>query len=331
MRVRIFCFAFGALLFVLSSPGGAQQGKKLPVLAVLSPGSQAPADPYLQFLEAFRQGLAELGYVDGKNLTLEYRFAEGKLDRMPGLVAELVQLKPDLILVSAIPAIRAAKEATKNIPIIMISTVDPVAGGIVDSLARPGGNITGLALLTRDLSAKRLELLSEVLPHKSRVAVLWDSDAPGPKIAFEEYRAAAASANLQLQSVEVRGPTPNLDAAFRAAAKRQAQALITIRNPLLARYAKQIAALATENRLPSMCEESQYVETGCLMSYAASDADRWRRAAVFADKILKGAKPADLPVEQPTRFELLINLKTAKQIGLTIPPNVLARADKVIK
>jgi putative tryptophan/tyrosine transport system substrate-binding protein len=308
----------------------AQQPGRVPLIGILSPGSREP-DSYLLLLEAFRQGLRDLGYVEGKNVLLEYRYAEGKLDHMPALVAELIQLKPAVIVLSSFVAIRAAKQATKAIPIVMILSVDPVAGGIVDSLARPGGNITGLALLTRDLSAKRLELLTEVLQKKSRVAVLWDSDAPGPKIAFEEYKAAAPSMNLQLQSLEVRGPTPDFDAAFQATAKGHAQALITIRNPLLARYMKQIATLAIKSRLPSMCEEAQYVESGCVMSYAASDSDRWRRAATYVDKILKGSKPADLPIEQPTKFEFVINLKTAKQIGLTIPQSVLFRADKVIK
>ena len=322
-------------LFAMTLPrphvAEAQQAKEVPLVGVLSPGSPGPSDTYFQFFEAFRQGLRDLGYVERKNILVEYRYAEGKLDRMRGLVAELVQLKPAVIVVSAVPAIRAAQQATKTIPIVIISTVDPVAAGIVDSLARPGGNTTGLALLTRELSAKRLELLTEVLQKKSRVAVLWDSEGPGPKIAFEEYRAAAPSMNLQLQSLEVRGPTPDFDAAFQAAAKGHAQGLLTIRNPLLARYSKQIAALAIKSRLPSMCEEGQYVETGCVMSYAASDSDRWRRAATYVDKILKGAKPADLPVEQPIKFEFVINLKTAKQIGLTIPPNVLARADRVIR
>jgi putative ABC transport system substrate-binding protein len=327
----LFCFALGAMLLALSIPAQAQQPARIPLIGVLSPGTAGVRDAYQQLTQAFREGLRDLGYAEGKNILLEFRYAEGKLERMPDLVAELLQLKPAGIVVSAVPAIRAAKDATKTIPIVMISTVDPVAGGIVDSLAQPGGNITGLALLTRDLSAKRLELLTEVLQKTSRLAVLWDADGPGPKIAFEEYKATAPSMKLQLQSLEVRGPTPDFDATFKAVAKRHAQALLVIRNPLLARYSKQIATLAIKNRLPSMCEEEQYVEAGCVMSYAASDSDRWRRAATYVDKILKGVKPADLPVEQPMKFEFVINLKTAKQIGLTIPPNVLARADKVIK
>jgi putative ABC transport system substrate-binding protein len=332
MGIKTIVVLMVGLVLASAHPVKAQQTAGFPLLGILSPGSPEPTDTYYaSLLESFRQGLRDLGYFEGKNIQLEYRFAEGKLDRMPALVAELVQLKPAVIVVSAVPAIRAAKQATKTIPVVIISTVDPVAAGIVDSLARPGGNITGLALLTRDLSAKRLELLTEVLQKKSRVAILWDTDGPGPKIAFEEYKAVAPVMKLQLQSLEVRGPAPDLDAAFQAAAKGHAQALLVIRNPLLARYSEQIAALATKNRLPSMCEEGQYVEAGCVMSYAASDSDRWRRAATYIDKILKGTKPAELPIEQPTKFEFLVNLKAAKQIGLTIPPNLLVRADRVIK
>lgn len=326
-----FSWLVTVLFLAMSTFAEGQQAGKVPVIGILSPGSAGLRDSYFHFVEALRQGLRELGYAEGKNIQLEYRYAEGNLDRMPSLVGELAQLRPAVIVVSAIPAIRAAKEMTKTIPVVMITTADPVAMGIVDSLAQPGGNITGLALLTRDLSAKRLELLTEVIQKKSRVAVLWDADAPGPKIAFDEYMAVAPAMNLQLQSLEVRGPTPNFDAAFQAAAKGRAQALITIRNPLLARYMEQIAALAIKDRLPSLCEEGQYVEAGCVMSYAASDSDRWRRAATYVDKILKGARPADLPVEQPMKFEFIVNLKTAKQIGLTIPPNLLYRADKLIK
>jgi len=328
---KTFSWLVTLLLLAMNSLAEGQQVGKVPLIGMLSPGSAGVRDSYFHFVEAFRQGLRDLGYAEGKNIVLEYRYAEGKLDRMPSLVTELAQLGPAVIVVSAIPAIQAAKQMVKTIPVVIITTADPVGMGVVDSLAQPGGNITGLALLTRDLSAKRLELLTEVIPKKSRVAALWDADAPGPKIAFGEYMAVAPALNLQFQSLEVRGPTPDFDGAFQVAAKGRAQALITIRNPLLARYMEQIAALAIKNRLPSLCEEDQSVAAGCVMSYAASDSDRWRRAATYVDKILKGAKPADLPVEQPTKFEFVINLKTAKQIGLTIPPNVLARADKVIK
>src|SRR2546422_752034 len=303
----------------------AQQPRKVPRIGFLS----SSGNPYS--VEAFRQGLRDLGYVDGKNIVIEYRHAEGKLDRLPSLVAELVQLKVDVFVSTAEPAIERAKQATKTIPIVMLATFDPVATGIVDSLARPGGNITGISTLARELSSKRLELLKEAVPGISRVALLWNPNEPGTVISFKEYETAARALKIPLQSLEVRGPDPDFEGAFQAAGKGSANGLITIRNSLLNRYPKQIAELAIKNRLPSMHDRSDYVEAGGLVSYTDDAADRYRRAAVYVDKILKGAKPADLPVEQPTKFELVINLKTAKQIGLTIPPNVLARADKVIK
>jgi ABC-type uncharacterized transport system substrate-binding protein len=316
------------LLFVAHSVH-AQQPGKVPRIGYVS-GTGSPSDPG-PYVEAFRQGLRDLGYVEGKNILVEFRYLEGNVNRAPALVAELVQLKVDVLVLITLPSIRAAKQATKTIPIVMLTTVDPVGTGLVDGLARPGGNITGLTRLQRELSGKRLELLKEVVPGISRVGAVWDSNASGPDIGFKEYEAAARVLNIQLQSLEVRGPTPDLEAAFQAAAKGRVSALITIGNPVLSRYQKQITEFTIKNRMSSMCEGSAYVEAGCLMSYSASDADAHRRAATLMDKILKGAKPADLPVEQPTKFELVINLKTAKQIGLTIPPNVLARADKVIK
>jgi putative tryptophan/tyrosine transport system substrate-binding protein len=280
-------------------------------------------------LEAFRQGLRDLGYVEGKNIVIEFRSAQGKPDRIPSLVADLVQLKVDLLVSQATGGIRAAKQATKTIPIVMVTVQDPVATGIIDSLARPGGNITGLIRLTVELSGQRLELLKEVVPGISRVGMLWDAD--GSSIGVKGYEAQAPALNIQLQSLGVRGPNPDFEGAFQAAANGGATALITVTGGLLNRYPKAIADLAIKNRMPSMYERSPYVEAGGLVSYAPNDADSYRRAATYVDKILKGAKPADLPVEQPMKFELVINLKTAKQIGLTIPPNVLARADKVIK
>ena len=253
------------------------------------------------------------------------------MDRSSTLAAELVQLNVDVLVVTYLPGTRAAKEATKIIPIVMLSYVDPVAAGLIDSLARPGGNITGIATLRRDLSGKRFELLKEVVPGKPRVGILWDANAPGPAIAFKEYEAAAHLLNLQLQSLEVRGPDPDLDSAAKGLAKGRANALIVVSNPVLRRYRERIAEIAIKNRLPSMYEGEEMVSAGGLMSYSSSDTDSFRRAVTYVDKILKGAKPADLPVEQPMKFELVINLKTAKQIGLTIPANVLARADKVIK
>ncbi len=282
-------------------------------------------------VEAFRRGLHDLGYNEGKNILVEYRSVEGNLDRTPGLVSELLQLKVDVLVVGFLAGIRAAKQATKTIPIVMVSQVEPVEAGLIDSLARPGGNITGLSTLARDLSGKRLELLKEVVPKVLRVGVLWDTNAPGPAIAFKEYETVARALKLPLQSLEVRGPKPDLEGAFQASAKRRVNALITIRNPVLRRYQTLIADLAMKNRLPSMHEGSDYVEAGGLMSYASNTAESYRRAAVFVDKILKGTKPADLPVEQPMKFELVINLKTAKQIGLTIPQWTLMKADRVIK
>jgi putative ABC transport system substrate-binding protein len=325
---RIFVFICLLPAVFLPADSGAQQPKKVFRIGYLS-----PTDPATESARsgAFRQGLRDLGYIEGKNFVIEYRYLEGKLDQAPGLVDELVQLNVDALVVQVLPGIRAAKQATKAIPIVMVASVDPVATGIVDSLARPGGNITGLTTLGRDLSGKRLELLKEAVPRLSRVGVLWTTDAPAAAISFKEYEAAARALKIPLQSLEVRIPSLDFEGAIQAAAKGGVGALITVSAGALNRHSKRIAALAIQNRLPTMCEGSVYIETGCLMFYGANDADQYRRAAVYVDKILKGAKPTDLPVEQPKKFELVINLKTAKQIGLMIPPNVLARADRVIK
>jgi putative tryptophan/tyrosine transport system substrate-binding protein len=246
-------------------------------------------------------------------------------------VAELVQLKVDVFISGNLVAIRAAKQATKTIPIIMVTTADPVTDGLIDSLARPGGNITGLSRLNRDLRGKRLELLKEVVPRISRVGILWDTSGTELATAFRDYETAASALKIPIQSLKVRSSNPDLEGAFRNAAKGRVNALVTTRTAGLVPYPKKIAELAIKNRLPSMNEGSEWVEAGGLISYAASDADLFRRAATFVDKILKGAKPADLPVEQPTKFEFVINLKTAKALNLTIPQSVLYRADKVIK
>jgi putative ABC transport system substrate-binding protein len=320
---------FSAMLFALSAVTEAQQAKKIPRVGYLATGGD-PSSPS-PFVEAFRQGLRDHGYVEGKNILVEYRYAEGKLDRAPGLVVELVQLKVDVLVLGALTAIRAAKQVTSTIPIVMMLSADPVATGIVHSLARPGGNITGLSTLGRDLSGKRLELLKDVVPGMSRVGVLWDADSASGPIAFKEYEAAAHALKIAIQSLEVRGASLDLEGAFQAAAKTRVSALITDRTPAFNLYAKRIADLAMKNRLPSMYEGNEYVEAGGLMSYSANSADQYRRAAAYVDKILKGAKPADLPVEQSMKFELVINLRTAKQIGLTIPQSVLYRANKVIK
>jgi ABC-type uncharacterized transport system substrate-binding protein len=301
----------------------AQQPAKIPRIGFLSLAGVSLS------VQAFQQGLRDLGYVEGKNILVEYRYVEGRLDRYASLAAEFVQLKVDVLVTTA--GFTAVKQATKTIPIVMVITGDPVALGFVESLAHPGGNITGLTRRTRDLSGKRLELLKEVAPTMSRVGVLWDANVTTPGIALKEYEAAAPALKLQLQSLEVRGPNPDLEGAFQVAAKGRTNALVTILNPLLNRHKKQIADLAIKETLPSMCEAADYVEAGCLMSYSANDAECFKRAAYYVDRILKGAKPADLPIEQPTKFELVINLKAAKQIGLAIPPNVLARADRVIR
>ena len=318
---------FAGALLAVAVTVEAQQPTKVPPIGYLS-GAGDPSNPGPN-VEAFRRGLQELGYIEGKNILVEYRYIEGKRDRVPSLVAELVQLKVDVLVSPNLPAIRAAKQATKTIPIVMVINWDPVAEGLIESLARPGGNITGLSRLTRDLSGKRLELLKEVVPGISRVGVLDDADAYLK--AFKDYQAAGRALKIQLQSLEIRGPNPDVEGAFQAAVKSRIRALIATQITVLLPYTEKIADLAIKNRLPLMFETGSSVEAGGLMSYAASDADLFRRAAIYVDKILKGAKAVELPVEQPTKFELVINLKTAKQIGLTIPPNVLARADKVIK
>jgi putative tryptophan/tyrosine transport system substrate-binding protein len=307
----------------------AQQPAKIPLIGYVS-ATGDPSNPGPN-VEGFRRGLRDFGYIEGKNILIEYRYVEGKGDRNPSLVTELVQLKVDVLVVGGPGGIRAAKQATKTIPIVLVTQEDPVAAGYIDSLARPGGNITGLTRLTRELSGKRLELLTEVVPKMSRVGVLWESPNRGILVSgFKDYEAPARALQLQLQLLEVRGAN-DFEGAFRAAAKGRANALIMIRSPLHTRHQKQIADLAIKNRLPSMHETSDMVEAGGLVSYSANDAEQFRRAAYYVDRILKGTKPAELPVDQPTKFELVINLKTAKQIGLTIPQSMLYRADKVIK
>jgi putative tryptophan/tyrosine transport system substrate-binding protein len=328
-RKRRRIVAIGFAFAMCGTVAQSQEPTKIPRIGYVS-GTGDPNNPGPQ-IAAFRRGLRDLSYIEGKNILIEYRYAEGNLDRAPALVAELLQVKVDVLVVTFFAAISAAKEATKTTPIVMETNQDPVARGIVDSLARPGGNITGLTRLGRELSGKRLELLTEVVPRISRVGVLWDANAPGPIIGFKEYEAAARDLKIQVQSLEVRGPKPDLEGAFQVAAKGRTPALITITNPVLSHYTTRIVDLAIKNRLAAMYEVSRYVEAGGLMSYSANESENYRRVAVYVDKILKGAKPANLPVEQPTKFEFVINLKTAKQIGLTIPPNVLARADRVIK
>jgi putative ABC transport system substrate-binding protein len=268
--------------------------------------------------------------VEGKNIVIEYRHAEGKEDRLPALAAELVRLKVDVIVTSGPSPTRAAKEATATIPIVMAQVNDPVGNGFVASLARPGGNITGLSTLAPELSGKQLELLKEIVPRLSRVAVLGSSTVPGNAQMLRETELAAGALTVQLQYLDVLGPK-DIETVFQAARKGRADAVLTLASRVLFSHRTQVAELAVKSRLPAIYYAAEWVEDGGLMSYSANITDLFRRAATYVDKILKGRTPADLPVEQPTKFELIINLKAAKQIGLTIPPNVLARADKVIK
>jgi len=327
MRKNFVLLALGSMLFALCFSVEAQQPGRAHRIAFLG-GSSASA--YASFVEAFQQQLRDLGYIEGKSSVIEYRYGDGKLARLPELAAELVHLGVDVIVVSGAQAISQVKSATRTIPVVMTTIEDPVAMGIVDSLARPGGNITGLTNLAPELSGKRLELLQEAFPKASRIAVMWPPDATGAIVTFKETEAAARSLGVPLQALEVRSPK-DFDNAFRAAKAERAGALIVLQSALTNAHRKLIMDLALKNRLPTMCTQKEYIEAGGLMSYGVDTRDLYRRAAVYVDKILKGTKPADLPVEQPKKFEFIINLKTAKQIGVTIPPNVLARADKVIK
>jgi putative tryptophan/tyrosine transport system substrate-binding protein len=302
----------------------AQQPVKIPRIGYLSATRPQPRD------EAFRQGLRELGYVEGQNIAIEWRFAEGKLDQVPRNARELVRLKVDIIVTTGPADTRAAKEATSEIPIVMAQDSDPVGSGFVASLARPGGNITGLSNLASEISGKRLELLKETVPKLSHVAVLQNLNEPGNAQALTETQLAAQSFGIILQYFDVKN-LKDAENAFREARKGRNQAVLMLANAVVSNYPAQIAKLAVKNRLPAIHIRRDFVESGGLMSYGPSLLDLWHRAATYVDKILKGAKPADIPVEQPTKFEFVINLKAAKQIGLTIPPNVLARANKVIR
>ena len=303
----------------------AQPATHVPLLGLLMPGS---ASGYASRLEAFRHGLRDLGYVEGHNITLESRFADGQADRLPALVAELVRLPVDVLVVDGTVALRPAQHATTSIPIVMVAG-DPVGAGLVASLAHPGGNITGLSMMIPDLSGKRLELLKEAVPTLSRVAVLRHRDAPvDPYVT--ETQAAAQALGLRLHVLAVRSPD-EFAQAFTAMTREHADALVVIPSGLFFSHRSQLAALALQHRLPAMFLEREFVEAGGLLAYGPSLSDLSRRAATYVHKILQGAKPADLPVEQPTRFELAINLKTAQALGLTMPPNLLILADEVLK
>jgi len=317
----VLAFVFGGAVVQ------AQQSAKVPRIGFQL---DSPASAVTARTEAFREGLRELGYIEGKNIIVEWRSAEGKSERRSELAAELVRLKVDVIVSGGPSVTRGVKEATSTIPIVMAQDPDPVGSGFVASLARPGGNITGLATLSSEITGKQLELLKEIVPKLSRVAIIGNSTNPGDAQALRETVLAAGAIEVYLRYLDVLDPK-DLETAFRAAAKGRADALLVLGNPALNAHRKQIVDLAVRHRLPATYSRPEYIESGGLMTYGTSYNDLFRRAATYVDKILKGAKPADLPVEQPKKFELIINLKAAKQIGLTIPPNVLARADKVIR
>ena len=318
----------GVVLLVTALTAGAaeaQKAAKLPRIGWLTLTGMSASRQ-----EAFPQGLRELGYVDGRNLVIEHRSASGKADRLPALATELVQLRVNVLVALEPPAVRAAKNATKTIPIIMRSTDDPVELGWVASLARPGGNITGVTSYSTHLTGKRIELLLEMVPRISRIAVLRNPVEPDAARKLQEAQVAARELGVQLQLLEVRSPN-DFDAAFEAAVRERADAVLPLRSPLIVFERRRIADLALKAKLPAIYDDREFVEAGGLMSYGANLAESYRRAAFYVDKILKGASPAELPVEQPTRFELWVNLKTASQIGFTFPPEVLLRADKVIR
>jgi len=326
MRIKVIGFALGALLLALGFPAQAQQPTKILRIGYLT----ATRSTNLNRRDAFRQGLRELGYVEGKTIVIEYRYAEGKLDRLPALAAELVRLKVEIIVSTGPAPTRAAKEATSTIPIVMTQDTDPVGNGFVASLARPGGNITGLATFAPELSGKRLELLKEIVPKLSRVAVFGTSTYPGNAQSLKEVELAAGAFGVKLQYLDVLSPK-DIETVFRAASKGRADGLLVLSGPVLASQQTQVVELAVKRRLPAAYGQPQYVEAGGLMYYGPSFLDLSRRAATYVDKILKGRKPVDLPVEQPMKFDFIVNLKAAKQIGLTIPPNVLVRANRVIR
>jgi putative ABC transport system substrate-binding protein len=325
MKAKILAYALLTFILTTIHVAEAQQPTKIPRIGFLTTGgAENPSTLY------FRQGLRELGYIEGKNVLVEYRYAEGGSQQLSEFAEELVRLKVDVIVTSATEPSLIAQRATRTIPIVMGGGGDPVGAGLVDSLARPGGNITGVASISSDLSGKRLELLKEAFPKISPVAVLWLPTATGNKQQMKETEAAADSLRLPLQPAAVERPN-DFESAFSAITRGSARSLIVLSSPMFASHRSRIADLAAKSRLPAIYPDSNYVDAGGLMSYGPNLSEQYRRVVVYVDKIFKGAKPADLPVERPMKFELVINLKTAKQIGLTISPNVLARADKVLK
>jgi putative ABC transport system substrate-binding protein len=327
MRSKITVLTLCAVLYALCASVEAQQPKKTPQIGVLLGGSAASDSARI---DALRHGLRELGYVEGKNIVIEYAYADGKPNRLTELATKLVHLKVEVIVTAGPSATRAAKQATTTIPIVMAQDSDPVASGLVASLARPGGSITGLSRLSPELSGKQLELLKETVPTLSQLAVFENSTQPGNRQSLNEVELAAGALGVQLQTLNISGPN-DIQTSFRAASRGRANGLLVLSSPVLFARRIEVVELAAKNRLPATYFALEFAEDGGLMSYGPSITDLFRRAAIYVDKILKGARPGELPVEQPTKFELIINLTAAKKIGLTIPPNVLARADKVIK
>jgi putative tryptophan/tyrosine transport system substrate-binding protein len=324
MRRREFITLLGGVMASCPLAVRAQQTAKLPRVGFLTAGSDSPGLP------ALLEGLRQLDRIEGKTIVIEYRYAQNRNDRLPELAAELVRLNVDVIVAAGTLAPLAAKRATATIPIVMTSAGDPLGTGLVGSLARPDSNITGLSLMSPDISGKRLELMEQIVPHIARVAVMWNATNPYPALVFRETENAARQLKLDVQSLEVRTPD-DVNTALEAAMREKANALITVEDPLTVNYRKQIADFAVKNRLPTMSGLREYVDAGGLLSYGPALDDLYRRAAGYVDKILKGAKPSELPVEQPTKFEFVVNLKTARALGLTIPPDVLAIADEVIE
>jgi putative tryptophan/tyrosine transport system substrate-binding protein len=319
-----------AMLFALSVPAEAQQATKVFRIGFMAGVSPPPTEPSRSNIEAFRHGLREFGYIEGKNVIIESRWANGKLDQLPELAAELVDLKVDVIVTGGTPAVIAAKQTTSTIPIVAASADNLVEAGVVASLARPGGNVTGSTRVDADFSAKRLELLKETFPKLSRVAVLSHGALGGDQEELEETQTAAAASGVQIESFHVQDPSRFIS-VYTDMKKRRADALIIFTSSFTSFHRRKLLELATESRLPTMCAQAAWIDAGCSMSYGPNLTEFYRHAAYFVDRILKGAKPADLPVERPRKYELIINLKTAKQLDLTIPPSVLARADRVIR
>ena len=326
MNKQFAVVALSFVLFTLSVSAQAQQPTKIPRIGYL--GGSLAAN--VARTEALRQGLRELGYTEGKNIFIDWRDSGGKLDRLPSLAAELVQTKVDVIVTGGPASTRPVKDATNTIPIVMAQDPDPVGNGFIASLARPGGNITGLSTLAPELSGKRLELLKEIIPRLKRVAVVGSSKEPGNTQSLKEVESASGAFGVHLQYLDVLNPK-DIESAFVAASKQRAEAVLVLGGPVINAHRPRVIELAVKNRLPAMYYAAEWVEDGGLITYSVSFTDLFRRAATYVDKILKGRTPADLPVEQPVKFEFIVNLKAAKQIGLTIPPNVLVRADRVIK